>query len=251
MDTPQKLTKAEKRELRKLEWQQEAEKAKQMEQYKKIGLWATVGIVIVLGIVGLAWLVNSPSTSQTSSITAPAPSKKDIFTKGNPKAKVVLTEYGDFQCPACKSYHENVMRPLLNEMGDEIYFVYRYFPLVNIHRNAQISAQAGYAAYKQGKFWEMYDALYENQTDWAEGTDARSVFVNYAQKIGLDTNKFLKDMESSEAKKFVDDSVADANSIGLQSTPSFFINGKKMASVNTYEEFKNQIKEAISNETTK
>ncbi len=251
MDTPQKLTKAEKRELRKLEWQQEAEKARQMEQYKKIGLWATVGIVIVLGIIGLAWLVNSPSGTQVSSITAPAPSKKDIFTTGNPKAKVVITEYGDFQCPACKSYHETVTTPLLNEMGDKVYFVYRYFPLVNIHQNARISAQAGYAAYKQNKFWEMYATLYENQNDWAEGPDAKSVFVNYAQKIGLDTTKFLKDMESNEAKKFVDDSLADANSLGLQSTPSFFINGKKMPSVNNYQEFKNLVEDALKNETTK
>jgi protein-disulfide isomerase len=165
METPQKLTKAEKRELKKLEWQEKLEKEKKAQQYKKISLWIGVGVVVVLGILGLAWLVNSPaSQNTTSALSAPAVSKEDLFTFGNPKAKVVLTEYGDYQCPACKAYAP-IVKQLIEEKQKDILFVYRYFPLVNVHQNAKISAQAGWAANKQGKFWEMSEALYANQRD--------------------------------------------------------------------------------------
>lgn len=237
MENQQKLTKAQKRELRKIEWQQEAVKAQKMQQYKKIGLWTGVGVVIVLAILGLAFVVNSPSSSSTTSgITVPAKADKE-FSKGDPKSKVTLIEYGDFQCPACAQYHPMVKK-LLEEEGNKLHFVYRYFPLINAHQNARISAQAGYAAYKEGKFWEMFDVLYENQNDWAQAIDPQSVFVSYAQKIGLNTNKFLTDLKLNETSKFIDDSLNAATTLGLQSTPSFFINGQKIENPNTYEDFK-------------
>jgi protein-disulfide isomerase len=245
METPQKLTKAQKRELRKQQWALEAQKAQKNQQYKKIGIWAGVFIVVVIAILGLAWMVNSPSSTSTSSLAVPAPSIKDLFTTVNPTSKVVLTEYGDFQCPACASYHP-VVKQLLAEEGDKIYFVYRYFPLTQVHPNAHISAQAGYAAYKQGKFWEMNDLLFEGQNDWASLTDPKNVFIEYAKSLGLNTDKFSSDMNSSEASSFVDNSLKDAVSSGLNSTPSFFINNKKIDSPNTYDDFKKLIENELN-----
>ncbi len=240
MENPQKLTKAQKRELRKQEWQQQAEKDRKMQQYKKLSLWGGLVAVVVLAIFGLAMLVNRPSTSSTDNgVTTPGPTKID-FAKGNPKAKVVLTEYGDFQCPACASYHPLISQ-LLQDEGDKVYFVYRYFPLTNIHQNAHLSARAGYAASKQGKFWEMFDKLFETQTDWATNFSAGDIFAEYAKKLGLDVNKFKTDLNSAEATKFVDDSLSKASALGLNSTPSFFINGKKITTPGTYEEFKKLI----------
>jgi predicted DsbA family dithiol-disulfide isomerase len=97
----------------------------------------------------------------------------------------------------------------------------------------------------------MSEALYANQDDWAQGVDPKSVFVSYAEKLGMNTDKFLADMNSSEASKFVDASLNKATEMGLQSTPSFFINGKKIASPNSYDELKKLIEDALQNESTK
>lgn len=245
MDNDHKLTKAEKRELRKIEWQKETENAKKMQQYKKFGIWAGIFGIIIVAIFGLAMLVNSPSNTKSSSnLVVPAPTKDEKFTKGDPKSKVVVTEYGDFQCPACAA-SQPIVKQLLNEFGDKIYFVYRFFPLTNVHQNAKISAQAGFAAFKQGKYWEMHEMLYDTQTDWAQMPNPQDTFVQYATNLKMDVNKFKTDMNSNEASKFVDDSLNKAIESGLNSTPSFFLNNQKIASPNTYDDFKTLIENEL------
>ena len=245
MENQQKLTKAEKRELRKQEWQKETEKAQQVQQYKKIGIWVGVAVVVMVAIFGLAMLVNSPtSTTSTSNLTAPLKTDKD-FSKGDEKSKVNLIEYGDFQCPACASY-QPVVKQLLAAEGNKLHFVYRYFPLTNVHQNAHISAQAGFAANIQGKFWEMSDKLFDTQNDWAELPNPQDTFVGYAKQLGLNTDQFKKDINSSKANKFVDDSLNAATTLGLNSTPSFFVNGKLIKTPNTYDDFKKLIDNEFS-----
>lgn len=246
METPQKQTKAEKRELRKLEWQKEAEKAKKAEQYKKIGIWVLVAVIIMAAIFGLAMLVNSPtSTTSTSNLTVPLKADQE-FSRGDVNSKVTLIEYGDFQCPACAQYHP-LVKQLLSEQGDKMHFVYRYFPLTNVHQNAQISSQAGFAANKQGKYWEMHDTLYDTQNDWAQIPNPQDIFVGYAKDLGLNTDQFKNDMNSDEANKFVNDSLKNATNLGLNSTPSFFLNGKYIETPNTYDD----LKKLIDNEFSK
>lgn len=237
MENPQKLTKDQKRELRKQQWQQKTEGEAKKEQYKKTAIWIGVALAIILGIFGLAMLVNSPSSSTTGSLKVPALNEKDLYTKGNPKAKVTLTEYGDFQCPACASY-QPIVNAVVEEYKDKILFIYRDFPLVNAHKYAHLSSRVAFAANKQNKYWEMYDLLYQNQDSWAQSTNAQELFVDYAKTLGLNTDKFKTDLDSSEAKKFVDDALASATGLGINSTPSFFINGAKIDSPNSFEEFK-------------
>lgn len=242
MDPQQKLTKAQKRELRKIEWAKEAESTKKNEQMKKIGIWIGVIILIFAAIFGLAMFVNSPSnTNSKSELTVPI--KADLeFSRGNPKSKVTLIEYGDFQCPACAQY-EPIINQLLSEEGRKLHFVYRYFPLSNVHKNAKISAQAGFAANIQGKFWEISNKLYENQTEWSESTNARDLFANYAKDLGINVEQFKTEMDSPPAAKFVSDSEAAAISLGLNSTPSFFLNGKLINPAG-FDDFKKLIDDA-------
>ncbi|MBI3985037.1 MAG: DsbA family protein [Candidatus Levybacteria bacterium] len=247
MDSDEKLTKAQKRELRKLEWEQKAQSQAKTAQYKKIGLWIGVTFAVILGIFGLAMIVNSPTTSSGGGLQAPAPTKEDIYTKGNPNSKVVVVEYGDYQCPACAQY-QPIVKALLEEYKDKVYFVYRDFPLINSHQNAHISARAAFAANKQGKFWEMYDALYENQTEWATNPNAETIFTNYASNLGLNADKFKNDLNSNEAKSFVDNALSNATSIGLNSTPSFFINGSKIENPSSYDELKALIDNELNKE---
>jgi protein-disulfide isomerase len=244
MADEQKLTKKEKKELRKMEWQEKAKREERNALYKKVGI--IVGVVLVVGfsVVGLIKLVGTSGISSLG-INVPPVTKSDI-TQGDPKSKVVLIEYSDFQCPACKAYHP-LVKQLLSDFNGKIYFAYRFFPLTNIHKNAMISSQAAYAAKLQGKFWEMHDMLFDTQTSWAESNDAAETFVSYAQKLGLDTTKFKKDLNSSETQGIITDSQNQASSIGVNSTPSFFVNGQQITNPQNY----NELKKIIQNEIDK
>lgn len=239
MAEEQKLTKKEKKELRKQEWQEKAEKEKRNAMLKKTGIIVGVVAIILVSILGLIKL--SGASNPTSAINLPPVSKNDI-TKGDPKAKITLVEYADFQCPACAAYHP-LVNQLLSEFNGKIFYVYRMFPLSNVHKNAMISAQAGYAAYKQNKFFEMDDLLYNGQASWEGLSDPSQTFVDYAKKLNLDTDKFQKDMNSDEAKNYVTDSQNQAAGAGINATPTFFVNGAQITNPQSYNDFKKIIQD--------
>lgn len=209
---------------------------------KKVAIWVGVIVIITASIWGLISLVNSSSPASSIS-NLPSVSKEDITT-GPKDAKVTITEYADFQCPACAAYHP-LVKQLLAEFPKDIYFVYRFFPLTNIHQNALLASQAGFAANLQGKFWQMHDLLYENQKSWATEGNALDIFISYAEKIKLDMDKFKKDITSNEAKKFVEGELNQGISIGVNSTPTFFINGKQIQNPRSYDEFRKLVQDQI------
>jgi protein-disulfide isomerase len=243
-----KLTKEEKKQLRKQErqdWEKQLDSEKRSSLLKKIALWGGVALFLVLGVWGIYAASTQPSstTSQQSNITLPKVTASD-FQTGSPTAKVTLVEYSDFQCPACKAYYP-VVKQLQKDYGDRLHFVYRFFPLENIHKNAAVSAEAGYAASKQGKFWEMHDKLFETQDSWAPLPDPTDTFVGYAKDLGLNVDQFKKDYSSDTAQKFVNDSYQTALNMGLQGTPSFFLNGKFIDNPQGYQPFKDVIDQAL------
>lgn len=235
----EKLTKNEKKELRKLEWQEIAKREQKNAKIKKYSIWAGAIAVIGLIIFGLYAIVTSPTTTTNETINIAPISTKDI-TKGNSKTKVQLVEYSDFQCPACASYYP-LVRQLLDEYKDKIYFAYRIFPLTNIHPNSHISAQAAYAAKKQNNFFEMEELLFTNQKDWSSASDPSGIFMDYARELKLDVKKFQTDMNSDEAKKYVNDSESGALAEGINSTPTFILNEVKIKNPGSYEDFKKLI----------
>jgi len=242
----QKLTKKAKRELKKQEWQEKAEREEKKALFKKIGTIVGVVFIVIISIVGLIKLAGSSGSSSSLGINVPPISKSDI-TKGSSKAKVALIEYSDFQCPACATYYP-LVKQLLVEFGDKIYFTYRFFPLTSIHKNAMISSQAAYAANLQGKFWEMHDLLFQTQTSWAQTGNAADTFVEYAKRLGLDSDKFKRDMNSNEAKNYVASSQNQATAIGINSTPTFFVNGRQIANPRSYDDFKKIIQDELNKE---
>lgn len=162
---------------------------------------------------------------------------------GSPSAAVTLVNFGDFQCPACGAYYP-VVKKLTQTYKDSLVLVFRHFPLPS-HANAMPAARAVEAAGKQGKFWEMHDKVYETQKDWSTEKNAPEIFAGYAKELGLDVEKFSKDMGSSEVKKRIDNDVADANALGINATPTFFVNGEKIVNPRSFEEFETLIKAAI------
>lgn len=206
---------------------------------KKIALWGGLIVILLASTFGLMQLVNSSTPSSSSVLSSivnlPAVSKNEV-TVGNPKAKAVLIEYSDFQCPACANSYF-LVEQLLKDYDGKILFVYRFFPLTQTHKNALPSSYAAYAAFLQGKFPEMEDEIFTNQIKWKDENNARDIFLSYAEKIGLDMEKYKKDVNSDETIKIVSDSENSAISLGINSTPTFFLNGKQIQP-RGYDEFK-------------
>jgi protein-disulfide isomerase len=234
----ERLTKDEKKALRKLEWEEKAKKDNRSAVIKKYSIWIGAAAIMILAIVGMYWLVTSPTQTQTTIKVAPV-SKRDI-TNGDPKAKVTLIEYSDFQCPACAAYHP-IVNQILKDYGKNLYFVYRMFPLTNAHPNSHIAAQAAYAALKQGKFFDMADLLFSKQQDWANLQDPTVAFKDYAKSLKLNTDNFTTEMNSDEAKNYVNASEQEALTEGLQATPTFIINGNEITNPQSLDDFKKLI----------
>jgi protein-disulfide isomerase len=141
--------------------------------------------------------------------------------RGPRDAPVTLLEYGDYECPYCGIAHP-IVKAVQAKMGERLRFVFRHFPLVTMHPQAELAAEAAEAAAGQGKFWPMHDTLYENQ----ERLDF-SALAAYAAAIGLDITRFGQDLLThAYAAKVREDFMSGVRS-GVQGTPSFFINGAR------------------------
>lgn len=163
----------------------------------------------------------------------------------NTDADVVLTEYSDFQCPAC-GYFFPMVEKLKAEYGDRLEVEYRYFPL-NSHQYAALAARAAEAAKNQGKFDEMHDMLFTNQQNWSSSMNPQSVFIGYAQDIGLDMQQFRDELNSAETQQAVMEQKQEGQNRGVNSTPTFYVNGDMVQQMpRTYEQFKTIIESAMS-----
>src|SRR3989442_6348795 len=147
---------------------------------------------------------------------------KSIHIRGNPNAPVTLEEFADFQCPPCSSF-ASFGEELLKQYDSRLRIVFRNFPL-SAHEHAREAALAAEAAGLQGRFWEMHDVLYREQTAWSKATNARELFESYAGTIGLNLDQFKKDMDGEQATERVDSDHALGDSLGVKLTPTLFIN---------------------------
>jgi protein-disulfide isomerase len=139
---------------------------------------------------------------------------------GPADAPVTLVEYGDFQCPHCRSAHF-YLKNVLATMGDDMRFVFRHMPLTQIHPLAQLAAEAAEAAGAQGKFWTMHDVIYENQDLLSP-----ALLVRLGPRLGLDMQRFTDDLASHRFLAKVREDFMSAVRSGAAGTPSFFINGE-------------------------
>lgn len=149
-------------------------------------------------------------------------------TYGKADSKIVLIEYGDFQCPGCGAAHP-VMRQVKETYKDQIVFVFRNFPLTSIHPNARAAAAAAESAGLQDKYWEMHDLLFENQSDWSSDSSSIRIdkFVAYAQTAGVgDINKFRDDLSSTLIGRKIAFDQALGKKVEVSSTPTFFLGNK-------------------------
>ena len=161
---------------------------------------------------------NNSAADNNVQLTPPVDEKLDHI-HGPANAPVTLVEYGDFECPDCGIAYPTVGK-LMERMGDQLRFVYRYYPLVEMHPHAEHAAEVAEAAAAQGKFWEMYNELYQHQRQLDDDH-----LMQYAQAIGMDTQRLDDDMQKAVYTKRVEDDIASGDQSGVEGTPTFYING--------------------------
>lgn len=163
---------------------------------------------------------------------------------GSDSAPVKIVEFGDFQCPACAAASAD-FRQAQQQNADKVQIIFRHFPLSQ-HQNAIAGAIAAEAAGAQGKFWEMYDSLYANQTQWENLSDPNPTFTNLAKGLGLDLDKFKSDLSSSSLKDKVISDRDYGTALKVDQTPTFYINKKQVLGPQTLQNWQQLINDAAA-----
>lgn len=191
-------------------------------------------VVFVAAMFVLGCGSNPHRTEQSDILTTPqaeSPAKKsDIeasHVRGNPNASVTIEEFGDFECSGCAKISV-MLEQLLKDYDPRIRLIFRNFPH-DEHKHARAAALAAEAAGLQGRFWDMHDLLFGDQSVWSKSDNASELFEGYAEKLGFNVDQFRKDMEGEAAKLRVDSDLMRATSLGVESTPTLFINKKRVA----------------------
>lgn len=196
--------------------------------------WIVFSILCIAILAGLVYMsrgsdvdvadVNSESVQKASDKNG----NIGDHVYGTKTSKVIVVEYGDFQCPGCGQVSP-VLKQVYEKYQDKVTFIFRNFPLYSIHPNALAAASAAEAAGLQGKFWEMHDRLYENQDAWKDLTsnDRTNYFKALANGMGIDAEKLVTDMDSDAVKAKIEYDRAIGVKQKVEGTPAIFVNGKE------------------------
>jgi len=204
----------------------------------------------ILAALVSGWHPASPQ-APFNAPPVPAITSADHMRGDTSGAKVSVIEYGDFECPACGQY-EPIVQQLTQQYGSQVAFVFRNFPLYQIHPFATIGAQAAEAADLQGKYWEMHDLLYKEQAQWTANTSLSTAqvisqyFDAYAQQLGINVSKFDTDINSDAVKARVQNDINTGNAAQIDHTPTFFINLTQIPNPNSLQQFQGDIQAALA-----
>jgi protein-disulfide isomerase len=194
-------------------------------------------IIVVVAAVAAIWFF-SRSKTQTGSTNGgvtpvatplgpPEPGASPAHVEGPADALVTLEEFGDFQCPPCGELYP-VLKEMEHEFGPRLRVIFRQFPLVPAHAHALSAARASEAAGLQGKFWQMHGLIYENQKGWTKSFDVRPIFEGYAKQIGLDMERYQRDLGSEVVQQRITEDGKRARSLNITGTPTVFLNGREL-----------------------
>lgn len=202
-------------------------------------------VVVVLGLFGIFTLTKKNGSDNSSGGSSNSTAQTSEHKKGEGTSGVTLIEYGDLQCPACKSYFP-IVKQIEAEYGDKVTVQYRHYPLNQVHPHAFEAARAAEAAGLQGKFFEMHDLMYENQDSWSQSSNVSPIFEIYAQQLGLNMEQFKSDSASKKVADTINADIKAGQAIGANSTPTFVLNGVKIQNPQDFAGFKQLIDEAIA-----
>ncbi len=225
---------------------------KQKPTIRKYPLQTLISVALGALLAGflLGTQVNTAAPPPTAAPQAPAaagqPTRFEVSEDDDPSlgpadAPVVIIEFSDYQCPYCKRWHDEVFFRLLEDYGDQVRFVYRDFPLSAIHPFAAGAAEAANCANEQDAYWEYHSALFSEQYGFS-----REAFEQYASDLNLDMEAFTECLDSRRYKDEVEADYQDAAALGVNSTPTFFINGRPVIGAQPYEVFVRIIEEELA-----
>jgi protein-disulfide isomerase len=198
-----------------------------------------IAVLVVVGIIVGATLIGGKDET-----TVGAQSNNWY---GVEEGIITVTEYTDFQCPACASFFP-IVSQVKEQFKDQIRFEIKHFPLVQIHPNATAAHRAAQAAANQGKFWEMHDLLFQQQQAWSQSTNPTAVFEGYATQIGLNMEQYNAEVGTSDILAIINADIEAGKSLNVTGTPTFFIDGKQIedtASIGSVDGFSAAIQTAI------
>lgn len=197
---------------------------------------------------------NGAATAQLAGNTQPTGgvanvSADDDAVLGNPDAPVTIIEFSDFQCPFCRKFWRETLPQIKKDylLTGKAKLVYRDFPLTQLHPGATPAAEGAECAKEQGGFWEMHDAIFEEQEQQGQGTIQFTAddVKKWAAKIGLNTSKFNQCLDSGKYKQEVDKDIADGSAAGVTGTPAVFVNGRLIVGAQPFAAFKAVIDEEL------
>lgn len=203
--------------------------------------WLPYLIVVAFGLIAAAAGVVLYQANKTPTLRANTDSTGPLPARGADRAPVTIEEFGDFQCPPCGRLSEP-LNQIKHDFAGKVRLIFREFPLP-VHPNALPAAYAAEAAALQKRFWEMHDILYREQEIWSRPAVPDGLFVGYAKTIGLDPERFRRDMQSEIVKERVAADQKRAEKLGVSVTPTVFVNGK---SLNGPEGIRDAVKDALA-----
>lgn len=205
-----------------------------------------MALVFIVIFGGLGFLITRNNKTATTPASKEQLIRPNSHSTVNPNAKVNIVEFGDFQCPACAAAFPIVEQLLaLYKDNPQVNFVSRNFPLPQ-HQYALLTAEAAEAAGAQGKYWEMYRLIYANQDTWVNSADPMSILVGYAVQLKLDVNRFKAEVTANKYSDIIEQDKQDGLALGINSTPTFYINGVRAEGVRNFDEFKAMVDSALT-----
>ncbi len=202
-------------------------------------------------------VIDNQPAAQAPVVEVPGATQPPQFTRydipadgfpgiGPDNAPIVIVEFSDFQCPFCKRFHDETYEQLLAAYPDKIRFVYRHLPLTSIHPEAFPSAEASMCANEQNTFWEYHDKIFENQDKLG-----RELYLQIASDLMLDTTAFEGCLNAGKYKDLIQQDSDFALNLGVQSTPTFFINGLALVGAQPLSAFTQIIDKELAGEIPK
>ncbi len=243
-DSPQ-LSKDELRLLKKHkkneEYKQTLEDINKKERKNSLIKYSAIAIILLLVVLFGYKIFSSFNFPITSSTTINVKINEKV--KGSQNAPVIIIEYSDFECPFCGKFFRETL-PLIESNyinTGKVKFIYKHFPLRNIHFNAQIAAEASECANEQHKFWQYHDLLFQNTPNFKENN-----LIQYASQINLDVDQFSKCLSSGKYKSVIEEELKEGIKNGITGTPGFLINNKLVTGAQSFSVFEQIIESSLN-----
>ncbi len=211
----------------------------------------SIGLVVMFAVVIATVVLSNRGESSSAPVTGPATADASVLRTNThllstaTDNKVELVEFLDFECESCLAMYP-IMERIRAEYADRITFGVRYFPIPS-HTNSKLAARVVESAARQDKFVEMYQRMYETQQQWGEsGQSQEPLFRSFAQDLGLDMGRFDSDLGNPALAERVDQDFNEGIELGVQGTPTLFLNGTQLPTMPSYEELTSRIEWALA-----